>query len=197
MEMFEEELAASGAFGVTEVWLVYVQAPKNKDPRAPGRSVSFAGNNKETVLFSYPPGKTKEKVIHRAEFNTCGEVSTTSTTYTGIPMRRFCELPRMSHETKQGILGAAASGASVIKRLQADIDEKGHPFSWAEMPNSQRRKPSAIWSRWTPTPKTRPRTTPEQPLSAASGASKTRRRTTPEWQWAGLHYEQDPNSMRA
>ena len=103
--------------------------------------MSFAGNNKEAALVSFPTGKTKEKVIHRAEFNTCGEVSTTSPTYTGVPMRRFSELPRMSHDLKVGILGAAASGASEMKRLQADIDEKGHPFSWAEA------KPIGLWQR--------------------------------------------------
>ena len=139
--MFEEDLAASGACAVTEVWFVFVQPAKNRDPRAPGRSVSFAGNNKEAALVSFPTGKTKEKVIHRAEFNTCGEVSTTSTTDTGIQMRRFSELPRMSHDTKVSILGAAASGASEMKRLQADIDEKGHPFSWAET------KPMPLWQR--------------------------------------------------
>ena len=94
--------------------------------------MSFTSNNKEAALFSWPTGKTKEKVIHRAELNSCGEVSTSSTTYTGIGMRRLSELPRMSHESKMSILGAAASGAcgAKLKRLQADIDEKGHPFSW-------------------------------------------------------------------
>jgi len=142
MELFEDELAASGACGVTEVWFVYVQPPKTRDPRAPGRSVSFASNNKEAALFSWPIGsKTKHKVIHRAEFNTCGEVSTTSTTYTGIDMRRFGELPRMDHDTKLSILGSTASGVASGKRLQADIDEKGHPFSWAET------KPLPLWQR--------------------------------------------------
>ena len=142
LELFEEELAASGAYGVTEVWFVYVQPPKQKDARTPGRSVSFAGNNKEAALFSWPTNsKTKEKVMHRAEFNTCGEVSTSSTTYTGIQMRRLGELPRMDHETKLSILGATASGVCGGKRLQQDIEEKGHPFSWAET------KPLALWQR--------------------------------------------------
>ena len=142
MEMFEEELAASGTYGVTEVWFVYVQPPKNKDPRVPGRSVTFASNNKEAALFSWPIGKTKEKVIHRAEFNSCGETSTTSTTYTGINMRRFGELPRMDYDTKSRILGSStAAGVAAGKKMQADIDEKGHPFSWAEA------KPIALWSR--------------------------------------------------
>ena len=47
----------------------------------------------------------------------------------------------MSHDTKASILGAAAAGASEMRRLQADIDGKGHPFSWAET------KPMALWQR--------------------------------------------------
>ena len=142
MEQFEDDLTASGACGVTEVWFVYVQPSKTKDPRAPGRSVSFASNNKEAALFSWPArNKTKAKVIHRCEFNTCGEVSTSSTTYTGIPMRRLGELPRMEYETKSSILGSSASGGASGKRLQADIEEKGHPFSWAEA------KPLQLWQR--------------------------------------------------
>ena len=47
----------------------------------------------------------------------------------------------MSHETKTSILGAPAC-ASLEKgasRLQADIDEKGHPFSYNEV------KPISFW----------------------------------------------------
>ena len=60
MEQFEDELAASGAYGVTEVWFVYVQPPKTQDPRAPGRSTNFASNNKEAALFSWPNGNMKK-----------------------------------------------------------------------------------------------------------------------------------------
>ena len=56
MELFEDELAASGACDVTEVWFVYIHPPKNGDPRAPGRSVSFASSNKEAALFTWPTG---------------------------------------------------------------------------------------------------------------------------------------------
>ena len=56
-------------------------------------------------------------------------------------MRHLGELPRMSYDTKASILGAAAAGASEMKRFQADIDEKGHPFSWAET------KPMPLWQR--------------------------------------------------
>ena len=90
--------------------------------------------------FSLPiKGKTR-KVVHRSEFNSCGENSSAATTYTGITMRTFSELPRMNYDTKARILGAA-SCATLHGRLQRDIDEKGHPFSIQEV------KPISFWQK--------------------------------------------------
>ena len=131
MESFEEELGASQTCIVNEVWFVYVVTPKTRDPRAPGRIVIFSSNNQETGIFAVPIGKSKDKVQHRCEFNACGEASTSANTYTAIPARRFCELPRMEHGTKVGILGATAAGVAGGRRVQKDIEERGHPSSWA------------------------------------------------------------------
>ena len=106
----------------------------------PGRQTSFISNNKEVSYFSLPK-RGATKLVQRAEFNTCGENSTASTTYTGIPMRRYCELPRMDHETKAIVLGPAAAGAVTGRGLQRDINEKGHPFSHFEV------KPLNLWQR--------------------------------------------------
>eukprot|EP00959_Pyramimonas_sp_CCMP1952_P208164 4354540-Pyramimonas_sp.AAC.1 len=81
------------------------------------------------------------KVVERAEFNTCGESSSAATTYTGVPMRQYCELPRMTYETKASILGIAASGAVKGKRAQKDIEAKGRPFAHLEV------KPLHLWQR--------------------------------------------------
>ena len=110
MEQFDDRLAASGAHAVTECWIVYVFPTKSEDPRVPGRQTSFGSINKE-VFISVMPTKGATKVVQRAEFNSCGESSTSSTTYTGVPGRRFSELPRMDADTKSSILGVAASGA--------------------------------------------------------------------------------------
>ena len=67
--------------------------------------------------------------------------ATSATTCTGVPMRRLSELPRMDGDSKAGILGAAAAGAVMGKRVQRDIDEKGHPFSLCEV------KPLNLWQR--------------------------------------------------
>ena len=102
---------------------MYTQPPKSQDPRVPGKQVSFASNTMELVYFAVPSGRKRgTKVMHRADFNTCGESSTTSKTYTGVPMRRFGELPRMDCSTKTAIFGATASGVLSGKRLQADVE---------------------------------------------------------------------------
>ena len=90
--------------------------------------------------ISLPTKGKMRKVVHRSEFNSCGENSSAATTYTGISMRSLSELPRMSYETKESILGAA-SCASCPKsaRMQKNIQEKGHPFSFQEV------KPISFW----------------------------------------------------
>jgi len=84
MEEAEERLAASGAHSVTECWFVYLLPNKTQDPRMQCRANHFGHSNREVGLFSIPTRKGQQKVIQRAEFNSCGEVSTSSTTYTGV-----------------------------------------------------------------------------------------------------------------
>ena len=142
MENYEEKLAGSGTHSLSEYWMVYTLPTKYEDPRIPGRQHNFHALNKEVVLCALPSNyRNVAKIVQRAEFNSCGELSTASTTYTGVPVRRFCELPRMSTETKAAILGAAASGAIKGKRVQKDVDTKGHPFSHCEV------KPLTLWQR--------------------------------------------------
>lgn len=79
----------------------------------------------------------------RSAFQACGESTTAATSYTGIKMRTLAELPRMDEPTKSGVLGVRACGPVVggrLSRLQAEIDEKGQPFSYAEV------KPVSFWT---------------------------------------------------
>lgn len=119
---------------------MYAHPTKKQDPRADAGASSYTINNKEMAYFSLPTNGAR-KVVHRTEFNSCGESSSAATTYTGISMRRFSELPRMSHETKSSILGAPACAAldSRLSGLQEEMDEKGHPFAYAEV------KPISFW----------------------------------------------------
>ena len=85
--------------------------------------------------------KLVAKLVQRSEFNSCGGNATSATTYTGVPMRGFNELPRMDADSKSSILGAAAVGAVVGKRVSQNIEGKGHPFSHCEV------KPLNLWQR--------------------------------------------------
>ena len=42
MEATEDKLAASGAHGVIELFIIFTHPTKNEDPRAPGRQTNFA-----------------------------------------------------------------------------------------------------------------------------------------------------------
>ena len=137
IEQYEDKLAAPEKQGAAakppvEIWIVYTDPKKQEDPRVPRRQTSFARNNRE-VAFASLAGRGNTKVQPRAEFNACGETSSTSTTYTGVAPRRFCELPRMDVATKSAILGVAAAGAVKQKAVQRDCDERGPPFSHLEV----------------------------------------------------------------
>ena len=141
IETFEDKMAASGAHVMAECWVVFVLPEKTQEIRMLARQTSFAHNNKEMCFCAVPLKKGASKLVQRAEFNSCGEISTSSTTYTGVPVRRFSELPRMNHETKASILGVGADGSVKSKRVQKDIEDKGHPFSFCEV------KPLNLWQR--------------------------------------------------
>ena len=141
LEQYEDRLGAVGAHVVNECWFVYALPQKNQDPRVPGKQTCFANNNREVAISSLAAKKSVRKIVQRAEFNSCGEISTASTTYTGVPVRRYSELPRMDYETKSAILGIPAAGATPRKRVQKDIDQRGHPFSHCEV------KPLNLWQR--------------------------------------------------
>ena len=122
---------------------MYKQARKTDDERIPRRQSPFANNNQEVVVCSLAAAAKGRSatLIQRSEFNSCGEVSTASKTYTGVPMRCYCELPRMDADTKAACVGVAASGAVPSPRVQKDIDAHGHPYSHTEV------KPIALWQR--------------------------------------------------
>ena len=113
IESLEKKLMARN-HALVECWCVYVQPTKKEDPRAAARVTSYSINNREMAYFSLPL-KGPRKVVHRSEFHSCGENSSAATTYIGISVRRFSELPRMCYDTKASILGAASC---------ADLDYK-------------------------------------------------------------------------
>ena len=139
MEKIMDKLDASGAPGFVESTLMYSTPAIEEDHRVPRAQTSFSVNNKEVAFFSLPSNH-RRKVVERKDYNNCGEKTSASTSYSGIPMRRLCELPRMSTEVRSSILGGQAAADSLrMKRVQRDIDKKGYPFSLSEV------KPVQLW----------------------------------------------------
>jgi len=63
IEKAEEQLAASGAHKVKELWIVYSLPAKVDDPRASNRQTSFMANNKEVCICSMPIRKGTAKIV--------------------------------------------------------------------------------------------------------------------------------------
>ena len=124
-----------------ESLLVYRLPEKAEDPRVPARSKAFTIRNVEVAFFSLPlQAGARNHVVERSTYNGGGEKSSAWTSYSGIPIRRLCELPRMAYAVKQSILGPDAAGSlRGMKRVQKDIDLREHPFSLSEV------KPLALW----------------------------------------------------
>ena len=142
IEEYETPLKAGDMHHVTEELYMYTQPIKTADPRVPCRTmVPFSSSMHEVALTAWPSKKNVVKVLHRKEFNSCGEQSTVANTYSGVPLRRMCELPRMDFDEKASILGNNAAGQSNGTRFQKDVEEKGHPFSFAEV------KTHNLWQR--------------------------------------------------
>ena len=119
-----------------------MQPDKKDDPRIPGRQLNYTTNNCELGIYSLPYIKKGHgEIVQRAEFNSCGEVSTSSKTYTAVPIRRYGELPRMDADTKESIMGIALTAAVTGKRVQRNVDKRGHTFSHCEV------KPITLWQR--------------------------------------------------
>ena len=134
IENFEEKLTASGVHAYVETWVVYKQPKKADDPRVPRKQTPFKNINQEVIVCSLAKARPGTKaLVQRSEFNTCGEATTASPTYTGVPMRKYRELPRMDPDTKAACVGVAASGAVEPARVFIDIVAHGHPYSHTEV----------------------------------------------------------------
>ena len=112
-----------------ELWITYagLTAGPGNDPRDAMRKIVFADNNREAVLVGLPVPKRALKSKPRSAFAACGEVSTHSHTYSGVPKRGLTTLPRFQPIEKQTMLGLD------LKDLPDKLCEAGlagHPLFW-------------------------------------------------------------------
>ena len=125
-----------------ELWVVYdMETSLNSDARNPKRKVAWSGANMETIFVALPSAsKGQRKVVARTAFTKSGEATNFSRTFTGVPFRNVAELPRVTADVKQGILGKSAVGTFNKQRVQKEVEEKGHPLFWGEW------KPIQLWT---------------------------------------------------
>ena len=139
----ENETMITKQHTMSELWLVYEVPTKDQDPRVPTREQGLSRCNAEMAYVSLPLKSRHSfvKVMARSDFNNCGETMTSSTTCTGIPMRRMCELPRMTYDVKAACVGAGAAGAAKSPAVAKNVEQRGHVFSYNEV------KPVALFER--------------------------------------------------
>ncbi|CAK0853209.1 unnamed protein product [Prorocentrum cordatum] len=144
IESFDAKLESGGTRAHVRCWFVREQPAKKVGPRSAARASSYTKNNRGAAIFSMPLEGPPRKVLHRAEFNACGESSTADASHSGVPElfhdrihvnargildrirvidRRFSELLRMDHETRMSTLGAASCAGVDGKqpRLQGGV----------------------------------------------------------------------------
>lgn len=93
---------------VVELFLLYDLPNVHKaDPRfTKSRRIAFASRAVEQCILWLPsPKKQVLKVQPRTHFTKVGETSTHDCTYSGVDVRSFDQLPKMTVEDKSGIIG--------------------------------------------------------------------------------------------
>ena len=117
---------------VSELWVVY------KPTRRTGRRVSFASSNREACFLVTPCPRTALKAKIREEGdegNAAGELTTHSSTYTGVTPLPWLAQPLISTADKSDIFGRACPQPP---RKLFDTSS-GEPLFWND------RKTAALW----------------------------------------------------
>jgi hypothetical protein len=119
---------------VMDMWIIY-QTPEAcpSDPRYPNRKLAFSNTNRETILI-YRPMHNKRAPSSsqpRTDYNACGEQSTFDLTYSGVHMRSLRELPKLTTEDKQKMMGTQVN---IPMAYTEDMDPaaEGVPLAWGE-----------------------------------------------------------------
>ena len=115
----------------TELTIIYTATDAKRDCRAvASKQKMFAASNKETcfVLMSLF-GNKRPAIQARTSFNKCGESSTYDTTFSGVVHRHLSQIPRLSSEDVEAILGpkghlaAAGADSKVKERHLKEVQE--------------------------------------------------------------------------
>ena len=120
--MMDEHVADENK--LLENTIIYAQ-PSRKDPRFQRRKI-FGGFKHESMRAVLPVHQVHMKSKPRKHYNACKESSTHNTSYTGVPVRQFQSLPRMSLQAKEEILGVTLPAYK--EEVVAACGARGHPL---------------------------------------------------------------------
>ena len=113
-----------------ELWIVYLATMRL------GRKVSFGSDNKEVCYLSLPLSRAKLSCQLRETYNSSGEESTHSTTYSGVAGLPWGACPKLQRADKQAIFSVEPAEPS-NKLFDCNL---GMPLYWQE------RKDAKIWT---------------------------------------------------
>ena len=90
-----------------DAWVIYTAPLRVRDLRLGGRKVAFADTLRETVYLGFSQPVTRLKSKDRGTITAAGEGTTHALSYTGVPLRPYAELPKLSKTAKEKVLGVA------------------------------------------------------------------------------------------
>jgi hypothetical protein len=114
-------------------WIVY-QPPLERDYRLPARKVAFSDNLREVVFLGFPGPLVRVPAKERTAFSASGESSTHALTYTGVPIRPFGEVPKISRPRKEAMLRCSLPERS--DKIKA-WTSKGEPVIFNDLKSAQ------------------------------------------------------------
>ena len=105
--------------------------PRGDDIRSPSRKVFNALTNLEMVVGTLPIPRVRMVTRLRSNFPACGETSTYTKSYSGVPWRSLASLPRMAKSVNDSVTGITSPADEDV--VFKETKTNGHPVSWKEM----------------------------------------------------------------
>ena len=110
--------------------IMYRASPRKDDLRFPSRKVYGAFSTLGTVVGVLPVSRVRLKTRARANFSACGETTTHTRSYSGVPWRSLSSLPRMTLNVKEGVTGITLPAFDDV--VSKETKNRGHPLFWPE-----------------------------------------------------------------
>ena len=114
-----------------ETHILFKGHPPKGDLRFQSRKVYGGLDNVETVVGVLPVSRVRMRTRARLNFSACGEKTTHTRSYSGVPWRPLSGLPRMLPNVKEGVTGITLPAFDKV--VEAETRVRGQPLFWKEM----------------------------------------------------------------